>query len=48
VSGRIAATFHDWQNFLQMAQIHERIDIAVVVGTLVAATMSGKVAQAGN
>jgi murein DD-endopeptidase MepM/ murein hydrolase activator NlpD len=48
VSGRITATFHDWQYLLQMGRIHEGIDIAVNVGTPVLATMSGKVTQAGN
>ncbi len=48
VSGRITATFHDWQYFLKMGRIHEGIDIAVNVGTPVIATMSGKVVQAGN
>ncbi len=48
VSGRITATFHDWQYLLQMGRIHEGVDIAVNVGTPVAATMSGKVTQAGN
>ena len=48
VSGRITATFHDWQYLLQMGRIHEGVDIAVSVGTPVAATMSGRVTQAGN
>ncbi len=48
VSGRITATFHDWQYFLQMGRIHEGVDIAVNVGTPVIATMSGRVVQAGN
>ena len=48
VSGRITATFHDWQYLLQIGRIHEGVDIAVGVGTPVAATMSGKVTQAGN
>ena len=48
VSGRITATFHDWQYLKQMGRIHEGIDIAVSVGTPVLATMSGKVTQAGN
>jgi hypothetical protein len=48
VSGRITATFHDWQYLLQMGRIHEGIDIAVTVGTPVLATMSGRVVQAGN
>jgi Peptidase family M23/Carboxypeptidase regulatory-like domain len=48
VAGRITAAFHDWQYFLQMGRIHEGVDIAVVIGTPVAATMSGKVVQAGD
>lgn len=48
VSGRITATFHDWQYMKQMGRIHEGVDIAVSVGTPVVATMSGKVVQAGN
>ncbi len=48
VSGRITATFHDWQYLMQMGRIHEGVDIAVVIGTPVAATMSGKVMKAGN
>jgi hypothetical protein len=48
VSGRITATFHDWQYLINMGRIHEGVDIAVSVGTPVAATMGGKVTQAGN
>ncbi|MBI5033380.1 MAG: peptidoglycan DD-metalloendopeptidase family protein [Chloroflexi bacterium] len=48
VSGRITATFHDWQYLINMGRIHEGVDIAVNVGTPVAATMSGKVTQGGN
>ena len=48
VSGRITATFHDWQYLLHMNRIHEGLDIAVNIGTPVLATMSGKVAQSGN
>ena len=48
VSGRITATFHDWQYLLKMNRIHEGLDIAVNVGTPVLATMSGKVTQAGD
>ena len=48
VSGRITATFHDWQYLLTMGHIHEGLDIAVIVGTPVLATMNGKVIQAGN
>ncbi len=48
VSGRITATFHDWQYFLQFGRMHEGVDIAVNVGTPVLATMSGRVVQAGT
>ena len=48
VSGRITATFHDRQYQLTMGRIHEGLDLAVSIGTPVAATMSGKVTQAGN
>ena len=48
VSGRITATFHDWQYLLKLGRIHEGLDIAVPIGTPVLATMSGRVAQAGN
>jgi murein DD-endopeptidase MepM/ murein hydrolase activator NlpD len=48
VSGRITATFHDWQYFLKMGRIHEGIDIAVPVGTPVISTMNGRVTQSGN
>lgn len=47
-SGRITATFHDWQYLLQIGRIHEGLDIAVAIGTPTLATMSGKVTQAGN
>ncbi len=48
VAGRITATFHDWQYLVQMGRVHEGVDVAVVIGTPVAATMSGKVMQVGN
>lgn len=48
VSGRITATFHDWAYYLRFGRMHEGVDLAVVEGTSVMATMSGRVVQAGN
>ncbi len=48
VSGRLTAAFHDWSYFRRFGRIHEGVDLAVVEGTAVMATMSGRVAQAGS
>ena len=47
-TGRITATFHDWDYFLRFGRMHEGVDIAVSVGTPILATMRGRVVQAGN
>ena len=48
VTEHITAKVHDWQYLLQINLLHEGVDIAVNIGTIVLATMNGKVTQAGN